>query len=279
MDHYGRRVPSRCRERVDHWCQHGCVENRVLQPNGGGRCFWRSGAGPIAGHRVCGTPETDIADQGSETLTTPRRGLLFHLTHISNLPSIVTDGLYSDSDMMDSQQLVTEIGHPEIKARRRDRPVPLPPGGVVADYVPFYFAARSPMLFLIARGSVPTYAEGQDEVVHLLTSVEDLSTHGLRFVFTDRNAALGYARYGRDPQVLDQYIDWEIMEARMWRDTTDEPDRKEKRMAELLVHRHVPWQMISFVVTKNEQLAQRARRVLDNVQAMNPVYVESGWYF
>ena len=212
-------------------------------------------------------------------MTTPLRGLLFHITHISNLRSIVTDGLYCDSAMTDSQRSVMEIGHPEIKAGRRDRLVPLPPGGVVADYVPFYFAARSPMLYVIARGTVPDYDGGQNQVVYLVTSVEAVSTHGLRYVFSDRNAALRYARYADDPQLLDQHIDWELMEARSWANTLDEPDRKERRMAELLVHRHVPWQTIHRVVTKDEGLAQHARNVLDSVPVTVPVHVEPGWYF
>ena len=172
-----------------------------------------------------------------------------------------------------------EIGHPAIKAGRRDRPVPLPPGGVVADYVPFYFAARSPMLYVIAQGTVPNYNDGQNQVVYLVTSVEAVSTHGLRYVFSDRNAALSYARYADDPQLLDQHIDWELIEARIWADTLDEPDRKEKRMAELLVHRHVPWQMIHSVVTKDGGLAQCAQSVLDSEHATVPVHVEPGWYF
>lgn len=212
-------------------------------------------------------------------MTTPRRGLLFHFTHIVNLPSIVTGGLYCDSDVTDSHQSVREVGHRDIKAQRRARRVPLPPGGVVADYVPFYFAARSPMLYVISRRSVPTYTEGQEELVYLVTNVEAVTEHGLRFVFTDRNAALGYAQYGNDPQLLNDYVDWALMQARMWADTAEEPDRKERRMAEFLAHRHVPWALITTVAAKNEQVAERAQSLLDSLGATTPVRVKPGWYF
>ena len=47
---------------------------------------------------------------------------------------------------------------------------------------------------LIAKSGVPSYEGGQDEIVYLVTSIEQIHQHDLPFVFTDRNAALGYAR-------------------------------------------------------------------------------------
>ena len=129
---------------------------------------------------------------------TRRRGLLYHFTHISNLASIAAEGLYSDAQIEASRRAPTEVGNADVKQRRRNLAVPLPPGGRVADYVPFYFAARSPMLYIISKGDVPTYSGGQDEIVYLVTSIEKVVEECLRFVFTDRNAALGFARYGDD---------------------------------------------------------------------------------
>jgi len=42
-------------------------------------------------------------------MTTTRRGLLSHFTHISNLVSVVTGGLYYESTMAESQRTVTEV--------------------------------------------------------------------------------------------------------------------------------------------------------------------------
>ena len=119
---------------------------------------------------------------------TPRRGLLYHFTHISNLASIAVEGLYSDVQIEASQRAPTEVGNVDVKQRRRNLAVPLPPTGCVADYVPFYFAARSPMLYIISKGDVPTYSGGQDEIVYLVTSIENVVEECLRFVFMDRNA-------------------------------------------------------------------------------------------
>ncbi len=95
---------------------------------------------------------------------------LYHFTHVSHLASIVKDGLLSDTDAVRTGALIVEVGHAGIKERRRGRMVPIGPGGAVSDYVPFYFAPRSPMMYAIHRGNVPTYAElgtGIDSLVRL----------------------------------------------------------------------------------------------------------------
>lgn len=212
-------------------------------------------------------------------MTTPQRGLLFHITHQSNLASIAQHGLRCDSDIVDSGGTFREIGNSEIKKRRRDRVVPIPPGGFVSDYVPFYFAARSPMLYVIHRGNVPAYQGGQGKIVYLVTSIESITELGLPLVFTDRNAALGHASYSADLSELDDHVDWELMDARMWNDTSAEPDRMERRMAEMLVHRHVPWSAITGVVTKTEKRSQKATAALATVGSTTAVSVQREWYF
>ena len=81
---------------------------------------------------------------------------LYHFTHVSHLATIVRDGLLCDAQAHVGDRLRIEVGNREIKTQRRQRPVLCGPGGVVADYVPFYFAPRSPMLYAIKGGNVPT---------------------------------------------------------------------------------------------------------------------------
>ena len=210
---------------------------------------------------------------------TRRRGLLYHFTHISNLASIAAEGLFSDAQIETSRRAPTEVGHADVKRRRRNLAVPLAPGGCVADYVPFYFAARSPMLYIISKGDVPTYGGGQDEIVYLVTSTETIAQERLRFVFTDRNAALGLARYGDDLQDLDGYLDWELMEGLMWYDTAEEPDRMERRMAEFLVHGHVPWSAFVGVAARDDEKCQEAEHEMSSVGIEIPVRPRPSWYF
>ncbi len=212
-------------------------------------------------------------------MVTRTRGLLYHFTHISNLASIAADGLFSDTQIEAGQRAPTEVGHADVKRRRRNLAVPLAPGGCVADYVPFYFAARSPMLFIISKGDVPTYSGGQEEIVYLVTSTERVVEERLPFVFTDRNAALRIAGYGNDLQDLDDYVDWDLMEGRMWKSTDEEPDRQERRMAEFLVHGHVPWSAFIGVAACNDDKCQQVEHALASVGAKVLVTPRPEWYF
>jgi hypothetical protein len=54
----------------------------------------------------------------------------------------------------------------------------------VADYVPFYFAPRSPMLYKLHKGGVPNYTNGQDPLVYLVSSAEAVAAGGASFVFS-----------------------------------------------------------------------------------------------
>src|ERR1035438_10496350 len=79
--------------------------------------------------------------------------LVMHFTHVKNLSGILATGrLQADSLVDRSSVLQVEAADPAVKSRRKVRRVRLPPFGQVADYVPFYFAPRSPMLLTLAKG-------------------------------------------------------------------------------------------------------------------------------
>src|SRR5437868_3669264 len=110
---------------------------------------------------------------------------IYHITHIDNLSLILRDSyLWCDTER--NRRAITSVGiaHTHIKRRRANRVVPACKGGVLADYVPFYFAPRSPMLGAIHVGQIVGYAGGQTRVLHLVTSVESVIESQLPYTFT-----------------------------------------------------------------------------------------------
>lgn len=178
----------------------------------------------------------------------PEQALLYHFTHVNNLASIFGSGRLVADGAAAVAGLTTDVGDAGVKAARRRRLVPITPGGVVADYVPFYLAPRSPMMFRIAcdhrDGVVGRYPDGDDPLVYLVTSMDRLVASGLQWAATDGNAAASVTQFTSKPEDLVTMIDWPLMHAAYWNDTPDDLDRQRRRMAEVLVHQSCPTSLL-----------------------------------
>src|SRR3990172_7250353 len=109
---------------------------------------------------------------------------IYHITHIRNLPNIIKDGgLWCDRLVSERNLAHVSIAYPHIKDRRTAKQVPVSAGGTLADYVPFYFAPRSPMLYTINRGNVIGYTDGQKPILHLVSTAEAVKGMKLPFAF------------------------------------------------------------------------------------------------
>jgi hypothetical protein len=74
----------------------------------------------------------------------PEKALIWRITHRKNLPWILANGLHAGNSGPRLRDWVS-IGNEDLIGRRAHRKVPVPPGGVLNDYVPFYFTPFSPM--------------------------------------------------------------------------------------------------------------------------------------
>jgi hypothetical protein len=63
-------------------------------------------------------------------------------------------------------------------------------------------------------------------------------------VFSDGNCANTITDYSADLADLDRFVDWPLMNEHIWKDTLTDGDRKRRRMAEFLVHEHLPWSAV-----------------------------------
>lgn len=122
---------------------------------------------------------------------------IYHITHVTNLPgSIASGGLHCDRAAQGMKSV--NIGHKHIKERRLNRQVPVGPNGTVGDYVPFYFAPRSPMLYAISCGKVEGYTAGQQQVIYLCSSTEAVNAANLQWVFTEGHGDMAYTDFFDD---------------------------------------------------------------------------------
>jgi hypothetical protein len=134
-------------------------------------------------------------------------------------------------------------------------------------------------MFAIYKGRVPEYQEGLEPLVYLVTTIGAVRAAGLPFVFSDGNCGSAVTDYSDDLARLDELVDWELMRARYWSDTPEDPDRRRRRMAELLVHERVPWELFGAVVAMTERTANTVRELIGRLVLGTDVLVEPGWYY
>lgn len=212
-----------------------------------------------------------------------KQRLLFHFTHVDNLPTILTTGALI-SDRLAQRRTTTDVGDQDVKAARRACVVPVGPGGCVDEYVPFYFAARSPMMFRIAcdhrDGVGGRYPDGDHPLVYLVTSVERVVAAGLPWVASDGNCASAVTTYVDSRLDLDGHVDWNVMALQIWRDTPEDPDRRRRRAAEFLVHERLPVDLLLGCATQSEDMADTVRGLLtDAGHGGMHLRVRPDWYY
>jgi len=191
---------------------------------------------------------------------------IYHITHINNLPSILeAGGLIPNSQLKKQQINYLDIAHENIQNRRAKTPVPCSAGGFLHDYVPFYFAPRSPMLYAIHKGNVAGYQEGQNSVIYLVAYVEQIESQGLAFAFTDGHAVMAYTSFYDNLEALEHEIDWELMGEKYWANTPDDPDRKFRRQAEFLVDQFCPWETIKEIGVINQSIQTQVEQLLQTI--------------
>ncbi|WP_344845139.1 type II toxin-antitoxin system toxin DNA ADP-ribosyl transferase DarT [Kribbella ginsengisoli] len=204
---------------------------------------------------------------------------VFHFTRVEHLSSIVESGLLSDSRARAAGLMQIEVGQQSIKQRRAETPVHVGPGGVVADYTPFYYAPRSPMMHNIHSGKVPSYQDGTDRLIYLATTTQQLVHADSTWVATDRNAVLKTAEFSLDDARVTDMIDWQVMTLEPCIPVADHPDRIERRMAEFLVHDTVPFGNLLAIGVKSPDLAAEVDQVLEQHGSSLRALVRPAWYF
>jgi hypothetical protein len=184
----------------------------------------------------------------------PEKIWLFRITHIDNIPHILRHGLMARHSGNANDTFVS-IGDSSLIEERDDIDAPVPPGGKVSEYIPFYFGPRSPMLFRIATGFDGVKKYPQEEIVYIIESLDKIKAHKLSFFFTDGHLKSLTSTAYNDERHLNK-LDWEVIFAQYWKSDDADLRRQEKKQAELLVKDYVPVNAIELFGVYNEKAPQ-----------------------
>jgi hypothetical protein len=207
----------------------------------------------------------------------PERALIFRIVHVANVPWILDHGLHCKNSPEQDPNFVN-IGSTDLIAKRALRQVPVPPGGVLSDYVPFYFTPFSIMMFNIKTGWGGITRRENRDIVIFVSSIHRLREQRLPFVFTNQHA------YPVDTEFYDRTedlakIDWSLLQSRNFKTSDADPGKQVRYQAETLVHRHVPLEALIGLGCHDGQVQERLQSMVDARRLALTIRTTPNWYF
>lgn len=199
---------------------------------------------------------------------------IYHFTHISNLSSLISSGGIICKNGVDSSSITYKSSAYEtVQEHREAFRVPIAPGGVIHDYVPFYFNSLSPMLFAIHRNNIPDV--DMRDVVFFQTTAQTVDRAGTLFVFTDGHGIMELTDYYNDLGELSE-VPWNVVNARYWNNF---PDGSRLRQSEFLVQSKLDWDLIQTIGVYNQAMKTHVETLIQHLSHKPSVEVKLGWYF
>lgn len=201
-----------------------------------------------------------------------------------------------------------QVSYQEIIDRRGTDEFPMPLGGVVNDYVPFYFSPKTSFSYTIHMGNVPLHSPQGERLgqssdsrrIFLVCKVGDVAQAGVGYCFSDfpLNSMAPQPSVITDIRLLETHVHWDVFDESPISGMIDEigyggvcsffknmdtpPSRQlrsQKRMAEFLVKNALPLELVTCIVVKTIELKEELQTVMDASQWHIPIYAKPGCYF
>lgn len=197
---------------------------------------------------------------------------VYRITHLDNLLATLQQGIFCRNHPTAATATYRNIGDASLTDRRNRIAVPLPPGGFLNDYVPFYLGPRSPMLYRIGRH------QPQSEIIYLLSNVQHIQQLGLPYVFTDGHAFEIITSFHQSPTDLAN-LAWADIYADQWKPTLQNPNLQRHKQAEFLVHQFVPVNALVGIAVQNSHIRTQVEQIVQQAGRVLPVREVPAWYY
>lgn len=168
----------------------------------------------------------------------------------------------------------------EIQSKRSASPIPCGAQGCIHDYVSFYFGYLSPMMLKLKTGRVAGYNEGQEPLIYLVSTAQEIQKSGNSFVFSDGHGIAGFTQWFDELLNLDK-VDWSVVYLRYWKDDVNDMDRQRRKQAEFLVHQFCDWSLIKEIVVINAAVKSDVENTMRQYpqECWRPIQLKKDWYY
>ena len=206
---------------------------------------------------------------GSAPLDDVRQQRVYHLTHISNLPGILSEGA-----LVGGATPVSALSPTGVRDDRQATEIPGIPDATLADYVPFFLSPNALLWQSIRAGQAHPRASkellGADpaDFVLLVANVRELVDSGAEFIVTDGVADAPTTRFGTTQ------VDAERLLLRLRAETLQESILD----AELLVRGRLGFEYISLVGVAHDKARAAVRDILGAADFSPKVSVYPPWF-
>jgi len=171
--------------------------------------------------------------------------IIYRITHIENIPHILENGI-THKNSPNRNPSFKNIGDKSLIDTRSTKTVVVDNGDyqndskktiILGDFIPFYFGARMPMLFVAQNGGnfveEPTAAE---DIIYIGSSLNNVISNGNEFYFSDGHATDMLTTFYDKSKIneLVNIIDWDAIKSAYW-GGQENLNIKRKKQAEFLV--------------------------------------------
>ena len=180
---------------------------------------------------------------------------LYRMTHIENIPHVLQYGI-THSSSPNANPAFVPIGDSGLIATRNQ--FALDNGRLLGEYIPFYFGARMPMLYVIQKGYNLVKPIQAHDIIYCITSVQKIMERNLEYIFIDGHAVDSFStQYGlEDIENIDSLLDMKAIRSKYWKDEND-LDLKRRKEAEFLVLGDIPATAVFGYLVYNETAKQK----------------------
>lgn len=194
------------------------------------------------------------------------------MVHWQNVEYILRNGLCCREHPSHDPDYIN-IGHRQLINDRHVHPIPLDGAGNLGEYVPFYFAGHTPMLYLIMKGYQGVEKRPQADIVFLVSSVQNVLDAGLEYVFTNMNAKRKLADFFTDLTNLEK-IKWDVVKDKVWKNTEENDGKQDLKQAEFLVRNAIPVDCLHALVVKTSERKAYFDQLISELKLDLPVYID-----
>ena len=136
------------------------------------------------------------------------------------------------------------------------------------------------MLYQLHTGRVRGYQEGQEPLIYLVSTTQDVANSGSRFIFSNGHGIAGFTAWFDSLDNLGE-VDWNTVNAKLWKDTIDDPDRQRRKQAEFLVYEFCDWGMIREIGVLNSTMKDSVEGIMDQFPEglRREAAIQRDWYY